>query len=103
MCLEADFFIERDKRLKQFQSAGYIDIEDVFTEGKLSSTDLIIAGLMEYKEIWSTAELYDWKLTPFGKKFMTEKSYQLILVKPGKQEELVKHCLKTGVKHDCSN
>lgn len=90
MCLLPEFFIERDKRLKKFQSEGYIDIEDLLDDGQLTLEELYDAGLIQLKQSWSTADLYKWELTQTGKKYMTNKSYQLILIKPDKQQELLK-------------
>ena len=96
MSLTKSFFTNHNKQLQQLKEKGYIDIDQFECDYGISSTRLIDAGYLIEKELLSTGDLYEFRVSNKGKVFLEEKqNAQLILVKPGMAEILVKELVKS--------
>jgi len=90
MCLTEQFFKEREKAREKYLTKGYIDLDDLFEDGRTSEDELFIVGFIQMKEEMSTAELNNWEVSEDGKRYLKEfKNPQLVLVKPGQLDALL--------------
>jgi len=90
MCLDPEFFIEASKAAEKARQEGYEDLYEVLKANRFTKDDLLVAGLMEEKEILSTADLHNQRLTVKGRRFInSNRRYQLFLVHENRREKLL--------------
>jgi len=91
MCLTAEFFEHQSEAKKKYEEQGYTDLDTLMYDGKVTLKALMKAGFIQKKMIWNTAEVREWEVSAAGKKYLKEyKRPQLIMVKPGKVDELLR-------------
>lgn len=90
MCLSQEFFAQRQKTLQGCQKQGFQELEEFMVQNAISETQLLQAGLLEMKEIISTAELVDYRVSDKGKAYFKElKRVQLVLVNEKNKKRLL--------------
>ena len=81
MCLSTEFFKTRDKLYKAYQEKGRIELDNFMKKNSITEDDLYKSGLVEKKNICSTADLYHFQLTKQGRSFFRKSKMPTIFYK----------------------
>jgi len=91
MSLSQEWFEKRAARMDWLAyRRGHTDLELFMRACGFTWADLVAAGLVREKELWSTGELLEHEPTAKGKALLLcEKAYDILMVKKGKGLALV--------------
>jgi hypothetical protein len=90
MCLMPDFFENRDQILRKSEAKGEKELSRFMEEKEFEFQWLFKMGLLEPKEICSTAELESFEVSTLGKRYLREdKQWQIIFVRHNRQMQFV--------------
>ena len=82
MSLSLEYFDEREKRRRDWEQMGYLELETLAQNHGIDETDLLDAGLLEVSLAHRTTDLRDVVVAGKGRRFFKSADYQLILLKP---------------------
>ncbi|MDT0634848.1 hypothetical protein [Spectribacter hydrogenoxidans] len=89
MCLEPEFFEARARYIERCVAHGEQTLEDWLETTGWMHDDLVQAGLLAPREIASTADLIDHRLTAAGRRYLrSPRGYEVLLVRAGRAQRL---------------
>lgn len=94
MCLTKTFSNKRDIIIDEYEDKGYAVLDRFMTTYSLNQEQIQAAGFIENKPATSTADIYEFHLTPMGRKYIKSiKSVDLYLIKPNCSDILAQKTL----------
>lgn len=89
MCLEPEFFEVRARYIERCIEQGEQPLADWLETTGWSHDDMVAASLLKLREIASTADLIDYRLTAAGRRYLrSPRGYEVLLVRAGMAQRL---------------